>query len=355
MSMEANSNKVCTLDEGPVRGLPVPHPLAFDWRFTRKTAGYLLERSAQLTGLGGGIAMLGTPSLYQLATEGEFPRRLTLIDRNPRLCAFLQETDYATLLLKDILVDDPPQITAESVVLDPPWYEYETKGFLWTATQMCQLGGHLMMSFPALGTRPGVREEWLRVSKWAEAIGLELREYEPLALSYSTPLFERNVLRTQGFSVVPASWRRGDLVVLEKTRELPVARPVPTGSGRDWEEFVLNGVSIWVQSEPITEFEDPTLVSMFPDDILPTVSRRDARRNSVHVWTAGNRVFTCQGPAILCAILRAIVTNQDSDLHVGRELGHALRDAERFLVFRAENQLREIIKTELSEIGSPAA
>ena len=62
-----------------VPGLPPPHLLSADWRFTRKTAAELLERVAVLTGPSESVALIGTPSVFFLAALEGSPCRFTLL------------------------------------------------------------------------------------------------------------------------------------------------------------------------------------------------------------------------------------------------------------------------------------
>ena len=64
-----------------VPGLPVPHPLDFDWRFTRGTAGMLLERLDALSRSANPVALLGTPSVYVLAETRGWPTSSSYLTR----------------------------------------------------------------------------------------------------------------------------------------------------------------------------------------------------------------------------------------------------------------------------------
>ena len=66
-------------------GLPTPNPLAFDWRYTRDTAGELLERVVASTDPTQTVALLGSPSVYKMAAIREAPRQFILLDQNGSL------------------------------------------------------------------------------------------------------------------------------------------------------------------------------------------------------------------------------------------------------------------------------
>ena len=59
-----------------VPGLPTPNPLASDWRYTRGTAGELLERVITSTDPTQTVALLGSPSVHKMAAIREAPRGL---------------------------------------------------------------------------------------------------------------------------------------------------------------------------------------------------------------------------------------------------------------------------------------
>ena len=48
-----------------------------------------------------------------------------------------------------------------------------------------------------------------------------------------------------------------------------------------------------------------TLESLVSGDILPSVSRDDARRGRVQIWTSGNRVFRSSAPDMVISAARA--------------------------------------------------
>ena len=65
-----------------VPSLPVPHPLDYDWRFTKRTAGELLKKLLALTNSTDCVVLLGAPSIYVLAEKQRLADRLILLDRN---------------------------------------------------------------------------------------------------------------------------------------------------------------------------------------------------------------------------------------------------------------------------------
>jgi hypothetical protein len=304
------------------KSLPPQHPLAYDWRFSDSTGVKLMDLALELTKQSKTVALLGTPTLYLLAAQRGFPGRFLLVDRNPSLKAFLpQSPPRGVLETRDIMNGVPVQGSFQVVVADPPWYEDETKGFLWLASRMCELNGHVLLSFPPIGTRPGISGEWRRLLGWIASLGLELVGVEESGLTYLTPPFEHNAMRAEGFQYVPPAWRKGNLVVLSRRAESAEERPEPRSANQAWREFRIGDVSVWVRQGSSTQFQDPTLLSLVPGDILPTVSRRDNRRKDVQVWTSGNRVFACQGRNVLAAILQALEVGDMTQTVVARAIG----------------------------------
>ena len=99
-------------------------------------------------------------------------------------------------------------------------------------------------------------------------------------------------------------------------------------------------------------FVDPRLAPLVPGDILPTVSRRDDRREAADVWTAGNRIYRCDGSHILSIILHAISVSKAPLEAVQRSLQHSLDHLEAAKVEASIAQVERIIQTELQEMRS---
>src|ERR1035438_2110752 len=62
--------------------LVVPHPLDFDWRFTRRTVDFIWEAIGDLTRRQADVALLGTPSLASAERPNDLGS-VTLFERNP--------------------------------------------------------------------------------------------------------------------------------------------------------------------------------------------------------------------------------------------------------------------------------
>lgn len=332
------------------KSLPPPHPLDYDWRFTDSTVEHLLQKCAEVTPSHGTLVLLGTPSLLQIGTEPSYQRNTVLLEANTIMTSCLSNTVLGSQIVEcDLLRDALPNLSAKAVVMDPPWYPEYIQAFLWDACQFCQIDGHILVSLPPLGTRPGIEREWQETLTWANQLGLQLIHLEELSLSYLTPLFERNVFRVTGIHCVPQDWRRGNLAVFARRTSTTVPRPIVASPEKEWLEVNLFSVRIRVRPWIGSEFADPSLVSVTPNDVLTSVSRRDPRRELADVWTSGNRIFSCQGAGILWHVLDAISKDYPPHSAVEAFIGRALQPRENSLVSNTIEQVLDIINLERKE------
>lgn len=333
--------------------LPVPHPLDFDWRFADESVERLLEECLSLTEPGDTICFVGTPSLFRDAVESQFPRQLTLIDSNycmvDRFRRLITVPSHVETVVCNILCDPIPFKEVRVVVIDPPWYDEYIDAFLWTAGQLCVLGGQILLSMPQPGTRPGIDQLWLRVLDWSKFLELTMTKTKPGYLPYLSPPFERNALRAEGISLYPEKWRHGDLVEFTlQSKNAVEARPA-LSRRISWVEAMIRGVRIRVRHSLNDKYFDPSIKSVIPGDILPSVSRRDNRRYLADVWTSGNRIFTCQSPETLAIILQAVVTSNSPQELIAKSLGRELNRKERTQVQATVKQIMELVEVEHSE------
>ena len=353
LAMERPTRGSSGVSGAEVPGLPTPNPLAFDWRYTKDTAGELLERVVALTDPTQTVALLGSPSVYKMAEIRVAPRQFVSLDQNGSLpidgSPSLMGNIFRRCDMQRDAIDLPP---VQAVLADPPWYEDETLAFLRTAARICASQGKVLLSSAPDGVRPGIREERERIISGAAESGLRFLGIERLALFYATPFFERNALRADGFAHVARDWRRGDLLIFERTGESPPDTVNAIMRGAQWEQADISGATIWVRTKNHPGFADPRLVPLVPGDILPTVSRRDGRREAADVWTAGNRIYRCDGSHILSIILHAISVSEAPLEAVQQSLQRSLDHLEAAKVAASISQVERIIQTEIQEMRS---
>jgi hypothetical protein len=333
--------------------IPIEHPLDYDWRFHSLAVDRLLKLTFELTTPGEAVVMLGVPSVLVAACETKFPRPFAIIDSNARVNAYLSKTCSPGCVYHRSISDELPQITAGAVIVDPPWYVDYMRAFLWAASSLCKAGGHVLFSAPLIGTRPNIVAELEELLEWSESqLGLKVVGKRDTHLAYLTPFFEHNSLRAAGLHNLP-DWRRADLLVLRRSGELLAARPKLRSSPE--QEFSIegeiDGVRIRARSqENSSEWGNPALISIIEGDILQSVSRRDERRKLADVWTSGNRIFACEGKALLACILHSLGTNRVPEREAASLLGRELSQTELGLVAKAISQLKQIVSIERNEV-----
>ncbi len=330
--------------------LPVPHPLDYDWRFGEEAIDRLLGDCLGLSGPADPIALVGAPSIMRAAIERDYPRRAMLLDRNLTLDLAASVRPGDAIVRCDVRWRALPALPAAVVVLDPPWYGADMCAFLWAAHCLCAVGGHVLMSMPPVGARPGVTRERARILGQARALGFVAVRTLPAALPYVSPLFERNALRAEGLDTVPPEWRRGDLVVLVRESARALARPSPpTGERGGWMEEEIRGVRIRVRRSAPSGDVAPSILPCVPGDILPSVSRRDGRRLGADMWTSGNRIFRCRDAHTVASILRGLAAGRDPCDDVGAAIGRHVTHAEAALICAVARAIGRIVDLERAE------
>ncbi len=334
----------------PVEGI-MPHPLDFDWRFTSESVATLETIYRPLVPPAGTVLFLGTPTLFKsIRCRPVDPSvRHVLIDRNAPPLPLSTKTEILASLALDVCSDPLPLPPFANVVLtDPPWYEQELRAFLWAAAALCHDGGTIIACLPGLNARPGAQSERARVLTWAHTVlGLMCLAVKPGWVRYETPPFERNAWRTAGFREIGPDWRAGDVVIFRKGPGTPPPPTRPNGPWEPtWNSLQFGEVTVRLRPDERTGFADPSLVRLYPNDVLPSVSRRHAQRAEIDVWSGGNRVFACRGCAVLERIGRALIDATPVVSAVEEHLHRPLRPDEKNLVERATDQLLVLVACE---------
>lgn len=280
--------------------LPLPHPLDFEWRFTPDAARSLLNRAADLTPTGGDLLLFGTPGLAVEALTLPIDRRL----------AFLAEPNSVTdrVIALNRATGSPltiafcsgglPRERADAVILDPPCYPDFVRPMVAAAAHACRPGGVVLICLPPDGARPSAAGDRQAAIAFARRLGLDLLDHEPLVIGYETPFFERNSLAACRI-YPPGQWRRGDLVLFRKARASKRLPPISSARHRDWTEVNIGRMRLFIRDGGDKRSGEANLLSLVDGDVLPTVSRRDARRRLADVWTSGNRIFRTDNPRLV--------------------------------------------------------
>lgn len=288
---------------------PELHPLDFEWYFTADTATAV---ATELADAGTPVLCLGAPTVaFTLAKRGV---PVTLVDRNELIeTRFAFRYDSLDFVTADIT--DPLALADEYPVafFDPPWYPEDTTAWLHRAAATVAAGGRIyFVLFPPL-TRPAAAAQREAVLETARQIGSVT--ITDGAVTYHTPSFEREVLRESAAPVV-RDWRRGDLVRIDVETPGGLSESPSTADESDsepaWETFVANGQVVKVRRNPASK-TDAVLSPVEGCDgyVLPSVSRRDARRRKVDLWTSRNRVAAVGDREAVTEALRRLETGAD--------------------------------------------
>lgn len=302
---------------------PELHPLDFEWYFTAETA---TEIATELADAGSPVLCLGAPTVAVTLANRGVP--VTLVDRNELVeTRFASRYDALEFVTSDIAA--PLELDDEYPVafFDPPWYPEDTTTWLHRASTNVADGGRIyFVLFPPL-TRPAAAAQ--RDAVLETAAGLGSVTITDGAVTYHTPSFEREVLRESAVPVV-RDWRRGDLVRIDVETPDGLSEP-PSATGEpDWETFVANGQVVKVR-RPASSNTDEVLSPIAGCDgyVLPSVSRRDARRREVDLWTSRNRVAAVGDRDAVTEALRKLETAAELDELRSASFEAALTDRER--------------------------
>lgn len=315
------------------------HPLDFDWRFTAPTQRALASSIADRKGAAG---LIGTPSLLPLLAGDH--REVWLLDRCPP--ALIGGKVHVEQF--DALTDEPPRISVEFILADPPWYPEHITAFTRVAASLLQLGGECWLTLPGVGTRPGIQDERVHLERLANGCGLERISVSEAYVNYETPFFEFNALRAAGIDAPLPRWRFGDILHFRRAGNavpLPQERP----SDSSWRE-IITGATRWrLRSSPTIDVTRPILTPLVDSHVVPSVSRRYPGRDLAAVWTSGNRAYFSQGIPLLEAALCAILTESPPWIIGAERLKRPLSSAERYRLDEAHDICRKVLEEELQE------
>jgi hypothetical protein len=266
---------------------PIPHPRDGDWRFHPESYPFFAKL---LAGIGANdVAVLACPSIVKpLATSAT---RIVLADSNEQWKDWLPAGNVDASWGDVSLAAKRWPHRFDAVIMDPPWYPFEFARFLSVAAALLRDGAALYVSFPSLGTRPGIRAERERLLHTARRLGLVHVSTRRSVLRYATPFYEGCALVAGGLPVL-AGWRFSDLVTFKRVSSEYTEQMEP--HTERWHAATLGRLQLRIKpSAQRNEVCDPRLISVVDGDVLPSVSQRDKRRDAICVWTGGNRIFGC--------------------------------------------------------------
>jgi len=350
LSVESQATKNSAGWEGD--DFPTPHPLDSSWWFDSPTTNRLILLMREFTSTAEHVIFLGTPTLLAVASRAEDDRSFTLVDCDPLVTGPMRRVGRRVTVVRADITNDSISLSPSKLIFsDPPWYDPEIRGFLWAARQACVIDGHVMTSYPPIGTRPGIEQDWHRFIEWTRDLGLELCGIQRSVLSYLSPVFEQNALRAASMPSLGGPWRRGDLAVFRCVAESRCQRP-PVVPVRGWSERTIGRIRIRLRAkDSVSGWEDPSLNPITKGDILRSVSRRDPLRAQIDVWTSGNRVFACSGIGILRIILDSVASGGDSIREIRAVVQRELSADEELIVRQTEAELTHLVQVEEGELS----
>lgn len=336
----ANSNGQSSL-------LPLPHPLDFEWRFTSDASRMLLGLATSLTRRDEAVGLFGTPGVAVEALTNLIERPLTFFGEDnavTRRLTALNQAMGAPLDIRLCNMAGPPR-QVKAIIVDPPWYLDFVRPMLGTTALLCQMHGFVLATLPSEGTRASAAEQRATTLRYAQRLGLELVATYESTIEYETPFFEANALRANGLHI-SYPWRRGDLLVFKKTRDVRTDLTVSRVREDRWLEVEIGRMRLLIKRHGgrVRGFE--YLRSLVDGDIFPSVSRRDPRRRKAQVWTSGNRLFASDNPELLINAALSLSADQ-STAGIQRPLCGSIDERE--AVERVSSKLSALADREAAE------
>lgn len=309
--------------------LPPAHPLDYDWRFDKNTVKMIADELLKECPKNSSILLLGTHSIQVELLRREVGNTVILIDNNKLLVDELNNYSHKANFINlhknlfdnnDLGTDYGLDIGNIGVVfMDPPWYLDAYLVFLDFAAKIVDLGGLVFTSLIPVGMRETAYKERDQFFVDASKLGLHIEQLLKNTLTYITPIFERKSLQSQSLFCV-GNWRKGDFVMMRKVaicknENHSLTIPVQTSINDDsWLDFVVNGYPIRIKND-LNDKRNPEIISIEPQDILPTVSCRYPGRKKVVLWLWDNRVYGIKGTfyfiAALCKLSEKQLPVQD--------------------------------------------
>jgi Probable N6-adenine methyltransferase len=284
-------------------GLPEPHPVDFDWRFTNRTLADLGKyiKASELER----VAVLGAPTLYRYLTDSGINAQL--FDRNPYIVKHFKAAGYSTVTESDLFEFSHFSAEFQWAIADPPWYIEHYYAFLRASSKLLAKEGKLLLSVLPRLTRPSAPRDRLNIIEQAAKFGFDLVEVRPAALHYVSPPFEIEALHAEDLAL--DDWRTGDIFCFT-LRSHPLQEPEPhkPTAEDNWQVFQLGTTIVKIKDEQRLESEafDYRPVSPTGSVRLRSVSRRSPVRSKINLWTSRNIALTVSKPVALSEALEKL-------------------------------------------------
>jgi len=290
-------------------GFPEPHPLDFDWRFSRRT---LIRLNRKLnTARSRKTAVLGAPTLFRYLRDHH--KSAHLYDRNEQIVSFLRNSQYLDITDCD-LFSYSGQDQFDCVIADPPWYLAHYRAFIEAARQMLVPEKTLLLSVLPPLTRPSAQTDRAKVVKFAFERGFDLIKEDSGFLEYASPPFELEALRSEGFHA--PNWRSGDLFTFAlANRKVSPYKFEEREDEKPWRTFTLDRTIVkikWGGAQVFGKFAFEA-VSETHDFRLRSVSLRSPPRSKINLWTSRNIALRVTRPDIVCTALQLISKGYSSE------------------------------------------
>lgn len=343
--------------------LPVPHLHDYDWRFSNNGIQAISKYVESVINRGNvkTVVCLGCPTIfghYQKNPKNDV--EFYLIDFNAHK-HFPHDDSLNSHCIKDCNVNydfsdhtDACSIFADIIIMDPPWYMEYYKKFFDICRSICSDHCSVITALPSNLTRDTVEDENVELINYLLRNGYYNICLHNNAVSYDTPPFERNVLSAYNIRNYPSDWRYGNVL----TADMSSRSELSPGSNRlspvfrSWFEKSIGIVRFKLTQEYPSETSDTliSLVSIFPDDIYPSFSRRYACDNKFNVWTSGNRVLMCNNIPLLSVLIEQY-SNSDIIDFLHAEYGMQLDSCDISAILNARSILLDIVRRELLDYG----
>lgn len=281
--------------------LPIVHPLDFAWLFTSATQVRLLDHVRGATDRDDLVVYLGCPTLHHRAARELPSRQHLLLDRDARRVARANQCVRGSARCVELLADELDAVGAALVVADPPWYPAAAAAFINAAAILMRPGATLLLAFADPLTRPGADDDLSAVLVSAQADGFGLLEVVVGACRYQMPPYERAAFTASGLPGIPADWRLGGLITLRRDASPPPPRH--RIDARAWATCEFDQIPLRVRSSA-PAIGEALLAPLLGGATLPSVSRRDPRREHAALWTSRNRIYSSSDPPRLAHALK---------------------------------------------------